>query len=212
MSHQHKQSNQTMKRILVSVFLLTVLGSLSAQERLSTEEALRYARLAGADAQQLAGTPIATRVDLAQPVALHDGDYGGMVLPQAGLTAESLAQAGDQVLPVGQLWLLRLTVMKDGEGVPADKLRVATVKTRDGNEVKVPQCALGVQRSKAGALELLIFGKDKTPILTAPLKPIETKQEMPLDMDAVRESESAQITLKILGRYEARFRVTELEL
>jgi hypothetical protein len=201
-----------MKQILITLTLISGLQLASAQERLSHETALRYAKLAGADTQQLQGTPIPTTVDLSQPVAMRDGEFGGMVLPQAKLTPEMLAKADDKVLPIGQLWLLRLAPMSGGEAVAKDKLRVATVKTPDGEEVKSPQCTLGVKRNSTGALELLVFGKDKEPLLKVSLKAIDTKQESPLELDAERESESAQVSLKILGKYEAKFKVTELEL
>lgn len=210
MSHT-TESNHPMKHILTTLTVLCILQAATAQERLATEEALRYAKLAGADTQQLQGTPIPTSVDLNRPVALRDGDYGGMVLPEAKLTAESLAQATDKVVPVGQLWLLRLTVMREGEAVSGDRLRLATVKTGDGGEVKVVQCALGVRRNSAGSLELLIYGKDKEPLLSAPLKAIQAQQELPLDMEAEREGDFARVTLRILGRHEARFRVTAWE-
>ncbi len=201
-----------MKRSLIIVAVLSAFQIASAQERLPREEALKYAKLVSADAAQLKGTPIPTSVDLTQPVAMRDGDFGGMVLPEAKLTAEAVAKADDKVMAIGQLWLLRLTLQKDGEAVPAEKLRLANVKTDDGDEVKVSQCALGVQRNSAGKLDLVVFGKDKNPLLKSPLKEIETKQESPLEVDAARNSDGAQVSLKILGKYEAKFDVTELYL
>ncbi len=201
-----------MKRNLIVVALLTALQLVSAQERLSREEALQYAKLVSADTTQLHGTPIPTSVDLTQPVAVRDGEFGGMVLPEAKLTAEALVKVDGKVVAIGQLWLLRLTLMKDDEAVSAEKLRVATVKTQDGEEFKVPQCVLGVQRNSSGKLELLVFGKDKNPLLTASLKETESKQESPLEMDAERGSDGAKVSLKILGKYEAKFDVTELML
>jgi hypothetical protein len=69
-----------------------------------------------------------------------------------------------------------------------------------------------VRRSSSGALELLIFGKGKEPLLTAPLKAIDTKQEPPIDLVAERESDCGRVTVKILGKYQASFAVTELEI
>lgn len=201
-----------MKQILIVLTLLIGLPLAQAQERLSQEQALRLAKLVGADTNQLQHTPIPTSVDLEKAVAMRDGEFGGLVLPEARLSAEALAKAGEKVLAIGQLWLRGLTPMRDGEGVPEAKLRIATVKTQEGDEVKAPQCALGVQKNSAGELELLVFGKDKEPVLKVALKKIDTKQESPLEVDAERGSESAQVRLKILGKYEAAFKVTQLEL
>ena len=145
------------------------------------------------------------------PWLLREGEYGGMVLPQKDLKAASVAEAGETTVPIGQLWLLRLAPMRDGAVLPADKLRLVTVK-HNFEEATVPQCALGVRRTSAGALELLVFGKDKEPLLKVPLKAIEAKAESPLDMSAERTGDEGRLTLKILGKYEAELMVTELEI
>jgi len=201
-----------MKQITIVLTLLIGISLTQAQERLSQEQALRLAKLVGADTTQLKGTPIATSVDLEKPVAMRDGEFGGLVLPQTKLSDEVLAQAGEQTVAIGQLWLRGLTPMHDGAGVSEAKLRIATVKTPEGDEIKAPQCALGVRRLAGGELELLVFGKDKEPLLKVALKKIDAKQESPLEMDAERGDESAQVSLKILGKYEGKFKVTQLEL
>jgi hypothetical protein len=200
-----------MKGNLLVLALLAALPLANAQEKLPKEEALTYAKWVGADAKQLNGTPIATEVDLQQPVAVKEEPYGGMVLPQKDLKAEALAKAGDAAVPIGQLWLLKLTPMQDGSGISQDRLRLATVQA-DGEQIIAPQCALAVKRNAAGNLELLVYGKSKEPVLTAALKPIEAKQASPLELDAERDGDSGKLTLKILGKYQASFSVTELEL
>jgi hypothetical protein len=183
-----------------------------AQERLPREEALKYAAIVSADAKQLNGTPIPTDVDTQKPVALREDDYGGMVLPQKNLTAETLAKVGKEaVVPIGQLWLHKLAPMCEGEAVSTSKLRLVTVSA-GGTEATVPQCALGVRRNAQGAMEMVVFGKGKQPILAVPLKSIEAKQESPLDLAAERDSDSGRITVKILGKYQATFHVTELDV
>jgi hypothetical protein len=200
-----------MNRIQIAVALLATIQLISAQEKLAREEALTYAKIVSADAKQLNGTPIPTDVDAQEPVAVKEENYGGMVLPQKNLKAETIAQAGETPLPIGQLWLHKLTLVRDGSGIPGDKLRLATVK-HNGEDITVPQCALGVRRNDSGALELLVFGKDKVPLLKVPLKKIEAQQEPPIDLSAERTGDEGSVTLKILGKYEAKLRVTELEL
>jgi hypothetical protein len=200
-----------MKHAMVLLALLGTIQIVAAQERLPREEALKYATAVSADAKQLKGTPIPTDVDTQSPVALREGEYGGMVLPQKNLSAEALSKAGkDAVTPLGQLWLLKLAPMCNGQAVSAEKLRLVNVQA-DGGEVTVPQCALGVRRNSADALELLVFGKDKEPLLAVPLKAIESKQDLPIDMDAETDYDSGKVTLKILGKYQAAFRLTELQ-
>lgn len=200
-----------MKNIISALALLAALTTLLAQEKLSRDEALPYAKAVGSDLAQLKGTPLPTDVDLECPVAVKEEPYGGMVLPQKNLTADSLAKAGETIVPVGQLWLLRLAPMCEGTAVSSDSLRIARVQA-DGSEVSAPQCALGVRRAKSGSLELVVFGKGKEPIVTTALKAIESKQSTPLDLEAEREGDSGKLTVKLLGKYQASFSVTELEL
>ena len=202
---------KNMKQTIIALTLITMVQCAVAQERLSREEALKYAAVVGLNAKQLQGTPIPSNVDLKQPVAIRDGEFAGMVLPEAKLTAEALSQAGDKVIPIGQLWLLRVAPVRDGEAVSKDKLRLATIE-HEGESYTLPQCALGVQRNSSGKLELLVFGKEKEPLLKVALKSIEVKQELPLDLDADRDNDAAEVTLKILGKYEAKFKVTQSDV
>lgn len=198
--------------LITSLALLATLQIASAQERLSREDALRYAAAVSTDLKRLNSTPVPTDVDVQQPVALSDDPYALMVLPQKNLDAAKLAQlSSGTIAPVGQLWLLKLTPMHDGRGIPSDKLRLVTV-SGDGSEVTVPQCTLGARRTASGSLELLVFGNDKEPLLTAPLKAMDAKQATPLDVTADRQSESGRVTVKLLGKYQASFEVTELDL
>jgi len=200
-----------MKRTSIAVALLVTLQLVSAQEKVTREEALGYAKAASADTKQLAGTPIPTDVDTQQPVAIREGEYGSMVLPQKRLKAEAIAEASETPLPVGQLWLHNLTPMKDDRAISEEKLRIATVEL-EGSETRVPQCTLAIRRNGDGKLELLVYGKAKEPLLETPLKGIDAKQNLPLDMSAQRGDDSGRITLKILGKYEASIQVTELLL
>ena len=101
--------------------------------------------------------------------------------------------------------------MRDGSALASDKLRVATVRHKD-QDVSLAQCALGVRRNHLDALELLVFGKDKEPLVTLPLKRMDAPQELPLDFTAERTGDAGCLTIKILGKYDAKLMVTELEL
>lgn len=200
-----------MKPILLALTLLAAVQLASAQEKLSREESLPYAKAVSADAKQLNGTPIATDVDSEQPVVLKDAEFCGMVLPQKHLKVEAIATAGETAVPIGQLWRQKLTPMRDGIAIGKDRLRLVTVRA-EGEEVTAPQCALAVRKNAAGSRELLVFGKSKEPVLTVALKSLDIAQSMPLDLEAERDGDAGKVTLKILGKYQATMAVTELEL
>lgn len=199
-----------MKQILAALLIVTTCHYASSQEQLPRREALKYAFLVSTDLKTLQSTPITTDVDLKQPVALRDGDYGAMILPEAKLTADAIAKAGEQIVPVGQLWLHKLTPMRGGSGIPGYQLRLVNIVGEEESG-EAAQCALGVKNNGADGLELLVFGKEKNPLLKVPLKKTERTQQLPIALQAEREDESGRLTLNLLGRYEASFRVTELE-
>jgi hypothetical protein len=199
-----------MKRTLIAAVLLSGLLAVPAQEKMSREETLQIAFFASLDLKAMLNTPIPTDPDVKRPVAVKDGDYGGMVLPEAKLSADTFANAGKEAKSVGQLWLRGLAPENAGEIVPASKLRTVHVNAM-GQEADVVCCALGVSKSENGGLELLIYGKDKEPVTRVAVKSISGQQDNPIDLSAERKDDSGVLTLKFLGKYEATFSVTAPE-
>ncbi|MBN2508546.1 MAG: hypothetical protein JXQ71_17850 [Verrucomicrobia bacterium] len=201
-----------MKKTLTLLTFAISLQAATAQEPLSREETLRYAFLASLDLARLTDTPLPTDVDVKRAVAMRHGDYGAMVLPEAKLDSETLGALGRNTLPLGQLWLHELAPMRDYSPVPVGELRLAEV-THDGGTASVPQCTLAARRSASGSLELALLGKTTQPLLTVPLKAVDPRpQQQPIEMAASRvDAYSGQITLRIVGRYEASVPVTELQ-
>ena len=199
-----------MKHTLIAAVLLTGLLAVQAQERLFREEALKYAFAISADLKEMLKTPIPTDPDVKRPVALRDADHGGMILPEAKLSADTFANAGKEVKPVGQLWLVKLAPMNEGEVVSKAKLRIVHVRAGD-QEADAVCCALGVCKNADRGLELLVYGKDKEPLTRVPMKSISGPQENPIEMSCERLDSKALVTLKFLGKYEVTFSVTEPE-
>ena len=199
-----------MKQIILMAAFIAGLTAAQAQEQLSRQEALKYAFIVSADLPAMLKTPIPTDPDVKRPAALRDGDYGGMVLPETKLRAEIFSQVGKEAAPVGQLWLLKLVPLSDGQPVPASKLRMVEVKSEDA-QATVTCCALGVRKAGEDGLELLVYGKDKEPVIRAPLRPISRQEEDPIAMSAERKDDGGHVTLRFLGKYEANFIVTDPE-
>jgi len=199
-----------MNRTLIAAALLTGLLGVQAQERLSREEALKYAFFASSDLQEMLNTPIPTDPDIKRPVALKDGDRGGMVLPEAKLSADTFANAGKEVASVGQLWLVKLAPVNEGQVVSKTRLRTVRVRAGDQEEDAVC-CALGVCKDANRGLEFLIYGKDKEPLMRVPMKSISGQQDNPIEMSCERKDDNGLVTLKFLGKYAVTFAVTAPE-
>ena len=206
---QSKSMKTTIRNFVLTTSAILAAATAQAQEMLSREEAMRYALVAALHEPATFQAPIRVDADLKRPVAGHDGDYGALILPETKLSAATFEGQGGGILPVGQLWLRRLTPMVDGYAVDASRLQMVNI-SHEGEYVRVPFCLMGAGRTKDGGLELLVFGKGKEPILRVPMKKVDRTQSMPIEVRAERESESGRVTLQFVGRYEATFSVTEL--
>ena len=195
---------------LIILTLGAALNQLPAQEQLPREQALKYAYAASVNLEQLQGTPIPTDVDVKRPIVLVDGEYGGMFLPEAKLTAEGIAKTSDKVAPIGQLWLHKLTPMVDNQGIGSEKLRMAKVTGEDGTEVRVPQCTLGVRRNASGTLEVLLYGKGTEPLVTAPVSAATDKAGQGITLARERDYSGGELTITLFGKYKAKLSFTEL--
>jgi hypothetical protein len=195
---------------LAAVLLLSATLALNAQERLAREEALKYAFFLTVDLKEMLNTPIPTDPDTKRPVALRQDSHGALALPETKLNAQVFASVGEEVRPVGQLWLVKLAPMNEGAVVGKSKLRTVHVRA-ETQEADAVCCALGVRKADGGGLELLVYGKEKEPVARVPLKAITGHQDTPIEMTAERQDNKAVVTLKFLGKYEAALDVTDPE-
>jgi len=193
-----------MKPVTVIVSLMLFVGVAQAQpERIPPEEAQKYAKLFVESAGKLDGPQIKMEVDTDKPYAFKAKKHGAMVLPDKKLSADVLAKAGKELVPLGQLWLVRMTLVAADQPTPADKLRLVKV-TVNNEDHQMPLLLLGVRKNAKDELELVVYAKDKEPLLTVPLEKKEIQQELPLELEAKKgDNNRAQILLNILGKYQA---------
>jgi hypothetical protein len=183
--------------------LVALSGSaIQAQEALPRDEALKAAFALCRDLPKMLGTPIPTDPDVKRPVAIHADSRGLMVLPETRLSLDVLAKSGPDAVSIGQLWLLKIVPSVDGRAVKADRLQIVTIKDNE-KETAVALCALGIRKTAEGRLELLVYGKEKQPLLHVPLANASGKQENPIEIAIQPEGDGATVTLNILGHYTA---------
>jgi len=200
-----------MKKNILIPLLLAVLTTLNAQELIPRKDAVRIAAYLNFDLSLFNNTPIPTDADVKRPVGLREGEYAGLVVPECKLNAASFKNIEpDKVIPVGQLWLHKITLMKNDEPVATEKMQKIPFEYRD-TSTEVRLCLLGVRKNPDGKFELLIFGTDKNPLLTVPMKESESSQENPIEVSGERLDNSATITLKLAGKYQAKFNITNAE-
>ena len=191
-----------MKRLLVLLSLLLTGPGLRAQERIEPEQARKYARLFVEQSAKVPHLQLKIDADPDQPFGLKDEEMGAMVISQKSLTLDALKKAGNDVMPLGQLWLRNLTIVVKDEALPNDKLRIVTI-TANGQDHSLPLFLLGL-RNKGNNLELVVYGPGKEPLLTAPLQKATSTHELPLELDGEKGSNNrGTLTIKVLGQYQA---------
>jgi hypothetical protein len=196
-----------MKSLVVGGWLALLVGPVAGQDRLPQEEARRYAKACVEQLGRLGDAPLETDVDPDKAVAVRGEGGGAMVVPDKRLAKEQLAKAGQGVVPIGQLWLRKWTVVAGGQAVPNDKLRVVTVLL-DDQDRPLP-LLLGVRKKGKAGLELVAYAKDSEPLLVVPLKPVEFVQDLPLDLAWQRGEKNVDpLTLSVFGKYQAVLPIT----
>jgi hypothetical protein len=196
-----------MKPVIAGASFVLLVGVVSAQDRLSQDEARRYARVCVEQLGTLPDAQVRTDVDPDKAVAVRGEGGGAMAIPDKKLSKEKLAQAGPDVVPVGHLWLRKWTFVVGDKPVSNDDLRIVTINV-DDKDRPMPLLLLGVRKQEKG-LELVAYAKGGEPVLVVPLKPVEFVQDLPLDLQWERGEKNVDpLTLTVFGKYEAVLPVT----
>lgn len=193
-----------MKKLVTLAMLVAFTSALHAQDAIELVEAQKAARKLTEGASRITDAPFAVECDLEKPQGIKAEGVGLLVLPDRKLTSELLAAANAAITPVGQLWTLKLAVAKDGRATLAEKLRHVTV-TDGEKEREVSVYFLGATKSGAGELELVVYAKDKEPVLRVPIKKrVAGKQEFPIEVSGVKNDDnSGTLSLRLFGEYDA---------
>lgn len=174
----------------------------AAQETVPDDQAKKIAELL-VQAAAKAKTPVKVEVDADQPFAKKKDERGAMVIPVKGLTAETVAKAEKDFVPLGQLWMRGVAPVADNKVVDKNKINYVTIE-HDGQEVVVTLYFIGVQKVK-DELSVVVLGKDKTPLVTVPLAKADEKLEKPLEfLVDVNGDERATVILQLLGKHKAK--------
>lgn len=197
---------------LVPLFAISCLTSFAlAQERIPAEDAQKIARILIENAGKLADAQLKTDPDPDKAFGLRKGEHGAMVLPDKKLSADAFSKAGKDPTPAGQFWFRNVTLVVDGKPAASNQLRVVTV-TADGKDHSLALFFLGV-RKKGNDLELVLFAKEKEPILAVPLTKADVRQELPIEFEAAKgdAEKTGVLTLNLLGKYQAKITIAPQE-
>lgn len=190
---------------LAATLMLTAAALADEIEAAPLEEAQKAAHKVAANLPSLADAPIVIDADFDKPHLIKSGGAGVMIIPDKKLTAETLAAARETPVPVGQLWMLKATIAEHGHAFAADKTRRIVVEDGD-KELPLQLFLLGAAKNAQGTLDLIVFSKDKTPLLRVLLaKDPDASPQLPAELSGRKNDEdSATLTLRFAGPYQAR--------
>ena len=194
-----------MRQTLVLLAALLATSLASAQERLSSDQVQHAVQVVTTALGEIKDAQVKLELDSAKSTGIKGANgVGILAIPDKHLTSESLAKAGNELAPIGQLWLRNVAMFAGGKVVRGDTLRQVTVREKD-TETHLQVYLVGARRTGKG-LELVVFAKDKEPLLTVPLVSAEASQDLPIELAGEGErdrEESAALILKLVGKYKA---------
>ncbi len=194
---------------LIAVLFACAL-TIRAQELqpIPAEELTKATQLLMEASAQITDLPLKLELAPDQASGFKAGEVGALLIPDKRLKAERPDKAEKkktkgEVMPVGQLWTLKLSP-KDKDAVLAnDKLRLVKVNGKD-KELELALFTLGIERAAKQEFQLVIYGKGSQPVLRVPLVIEKNKGAAPVVLSARKTGEeSGVIELKLLGRFKA---------
>jgi len=192
--------------LVPSLAILTCLfPAARGDDQLPLEKAQEGARKLNESLGQPGDLPLATTVDFEKPQGIKAGDIGLMVVPDQSLSADILKNASaDGIVPLGQLWALNLVVGVNGQPSAPAQQRTVLLHGKD-QDFNVNLYLLGAARNAAGTLELIVYGRDKEPILRLPLTTSDgASQNFPIELSGRKEDDqTGWLALSILGQHRA---------
>src|SRR3954468_21337110 len=159
-----------MKSLLVALLALALPVTLFADDAISPERAQRGAKMANEALGKVTDGAVAVDPDTDHAQGLGASGVGALVVPDRNFSGDKVSSLGEQPIPLGQLWLLRMGPAQSSAAPAQDNLRTVSIQT-DNNTLRPQVYLLALGKAADGKPELLVYAKGKEPLLRAPLKP-----------------------------------------
>jgi hypothetical protein len=196
-------------KTFVLIFALVLAGAASAQEPIPQDKLQQVVPRLIERASDQDNLPLIMDLTAEKAVGMKIKEYGSVAIPVRNLSTDMVSKASQEITPVGQLWLTKLTPTAAGKPLPNEKLRI--IKLSIENQVhSVQLLLLGLQKRADEELELIVFAKGSEPLLRVPLKKNTRTQDLPLKLDLRPGTESLGIVdIHVLGQFQASLPVAE---
>lgn len=165
-------------------------------------------------AEKDAQAPFKLEGDTSKANGLYEPGAGGLIIvPVKGIKdgTEVKGVEGANGAPVGYLFLHKLAPVADGKPVGDGKFPTVSFKDPEGNERHAITLRLALKKD-GEKWSLLVFGKDKKPLLTAPFRAEKNGSDIPLSV-AAKDISGDQGTLVVtyVGKFAADLKLVKAE-
>jgi hypothetical protein len=189
-------------------FFMFVAASM-AQVR-TPEEEVKIAKFLADRAKLVRDLPIQADGNPERWDGVRSGQMGFLVIPDRLLTADLMQHIGDEVRPIGQLWCRGFSPIVSGRVIPRSELRVESI-TIDGKDRTSALFLLGVRRGRTREPELVVYSREKEPLMIGLLAKVDAAQDHPIEPEVKWAGESVDLSLRILGLRKCRFRMSKVD-
>jgi hypothetical protein len=203
-----------------SLWSLTVVGLVfsftvaAPPEPIPQELAVGIAKRLTEHADKLPDPVFKIDADCEKATGLHDPGVAGLiVVPCKDIQPKTLKGAEEtNGAPAGYLFLYKIVPQVDGKAVAADKLSMITFKDDNGNEREVTALRLAIKKENEDSYKLLVFSKDKKPLLASPFRMEANHSELPFSVSVkdVKEDEGT-LVVTFFGKFAADVKLTKAQ-
>ncbi len=161
-----------------------------------------------------AEAPIKIVGDPEKAMGLHEPEVAAaMVVPRTELKTDKLPGAEKQDgEPAGYLFLYKIAPVVSGKVMATDKLPTVLLKTDDGVERTVIVLRLTLKKESEQDWKLLVFGKDKKPLVSSKFRAEANNSTLPLSISTKDiEGDQGTLVVAVFGRYAADLRLGKAE-
>lgn len=194
--------------LLAAIILFTCVAPAQDLQPIPAEELAKVTQLLIEAGAQITGLPLKLELAPDRAAGIKAGEVGALLIPDQRLKAGRPDKAEKkktkgEIMPVGQLWTLKLAPKDKDVIVANDKLRLVKVNAKD-KELELALFTLGIERAAKKEFQLVVYGKGSQPLLRVPLVLEKDKGAATVTLSARKTGEeSGVLELRLLGRFKA---------
>src|ERR1041384_6745326 len=117
-----------MKTIISMAMILAGAAAVAEVSDVPRDRAEKFGATLVQTSAELENPAIKIEADARKTHAIKSKEVAALIIPDRKFSEDRMNKAGQEIVPVGQLWLLKMAPAKNGKITEQDKLRMISVK------------------------------------------------------------------------------------